>query len=254
MATSVPPHTDEQKRHGCTASHPGRAQAARQADRDGSQTRRAIGSATGVRASPPSSTASAAKRQRERTGPALEPAHPTPGRGVGDPEALGCRTDPVLALRRRSRGRHRWSRSSRGDSRTQTPGAGHGSLAHGGAPAPGDPDPCGNAPRGGRTASSPTRTPSARGTTGNLASGPRLLCRPPRRRRRTACRAIRWPSVATPPWTPSAGQRSTCSGRGPSRSGTAHPRRRRPQRAKAPKRPQSARPKDRASVLRQSRR
>ena len=87
--------------------------------------RHRIGS--GVSASPPSSTASAAKDSASAASPASETAHPTARRGVGDPEALGRRANPAPGRHDGSRWRHRWTRSSRGDSAPRTPGAGRGS-------------------------------------------------------------------------------------------------------------------------------
>ena len=212
VATSVPPHTDEAKRHGSTASHPGSAQAARQADRHGHRARRVHGSAIGLSASPPSSTASAAKRQGERTRPGARTAAPNPAPWCGEHRGARPPGAPRPVPPRRSRAPAPMvSTESRRFAHNERREQGVGPstrCAHG----PERPRSVGHAPRGARTASSPTRTSSDSSTTGNPASGPRLLCRPPRRRRRTACRAIRWPSVATPPWTPSAASDQLAAG------------------------------------------
>jgi hypothetical protein len=95
VATSVPPHTDEQKRHHETASHPGSAHAAFQATVMATSAWR-LGSPSGLSASPPSSTAKAAKDRAsaEARRPKLR-SHP---RVVlwGDTEAIRHRADPDL--------------------------------------------------------------------------------------------------------------------------------------------------------------
>ena len=121
------------------------------------------------------------------------------------------------------------------------------------APAPSDPDPLGtplvaHEPRVAR--------PERHGTETRGAIGPRDLDFSAGRRvgvdglRAGPYDGHRWQHRLGPlPWPA-----STCSGRGPSRSGTAHPRRRRPQRAKALPTSSITAAKDRASILRQSRR
>ena len=124
VATSVPPHTDEQKRQTVTASHPGSAvpPSRRQRWRPG----------RGASDPAPASVPPRRARRRGRpapppvSGPGVRNCAPSPGPSCGGPRGARLpdgRRRPTCS----TRARHRWSRSSRAGCSPRTPGAGHGS-------------------------------------------------------------------------------------------------------------------------------
>jgi len=90
---------------------------------------------------------------------------------------------------------------------------------------------CTRSPPAGSGRTSP-RGSWARRSGGNRTGGRRHGGRAPHRRRRRACKPIRWPTVSDHRLGPLPGS-GELSGRGPSRSGLLHPHRTKPRRAEA---------------------
>ena len=190
-AISLPPLTDDANRHAPTASHPGKARGRVERRRDRGQREPARLSGRADR------LAAQLDRQRRERHPELrgagpEPAHPARARSYTARPPAPPPGAPRTRRRPPARSPRRPSRPRPAARPARTPAAARGSPGTA-RTAPWARTSSGSGPPPGHAASSQTRTPAARRTTGRPDGGPPPSGQPPHTHRPAAGTAIRWP-------------------------------------------------------------